>query len=92
MRYPRQGHGIGETRLAMDRLRRYVCAFTDVLDMASTTESCENGVPVSEVESDDVGEDGMIEVTLPVGAMQSAGFGAEVLDRGIFEVVEPGRR
>lgn len=45
IRYPRQGHGITEPRLASDRLRRYVCAFTDVLGMTSTTEKCERGVP-----------------------------------------------
>lgn len=45
VRYPRQGHGISEPRLAMDRLRRYVCAFTDVVGMTSTTEKCEKGVP-----------------------------------------------
>jgi len=48
IRYPRQGHGITEPRLAMDRLRRYVCAFTDAVGMASTTEKCEKGVPVPE--------------------------------------------
>lgn len=47
IRYPRQGHGITEPRLASDRLRRYVCAFTDVLGMTSTTETCEKGVPVA---------------------------------------------
>jgi dipeptidyl aminopeptidase/acylaminoacyl peptidase len=47
VRYPRQGHGITEPRLALDRLRRYVCAFTDVLKMTSTTEKCEGGVPAA---------------------------------------------
>ena len=68
VRYPRQGHGIAETRLAMDRLRRYVCAFTDAVGMTSTTEKCEKGVPVP-----DAGEPagrggsgaGVIDVTLP---------------------------
>ncbi len=68
VRYPRQGHGIAETRLAMDRLRRYVCAFTDAVGMTSTTEKCEKGVPVP-----DAGEPagrggsgaGLIDVTLP---------------------------
>lgn len=46
IRYPRQGHGISEPRLAADRLRRYVCAFTDAVGVPSTTETCENGVPV----------------------------------------------
>ena len=45
VRYPRQGHGITEPRLALDRLRRYVCAFTDVLAMKSTTEQCNGAVP-----------------------------------------------
>ena len=45
VRYPRQGHGITEPRLALDRLRRYVCAFTDVLGMKSTTEQCDGSVP-----------------------------------------------
>ena len=47
VKYPRQGHGTTEPRLASDRLRRYVCAFTDVLGMISTTETCEKGVPVA---------------------------------------------
>ncbi len=46
IRYPRQGHGITEPRLAVDRLRRYVCAFTDAVGVPSTTETCEKGVPV----------------------------------------------
>jgi dipeptidyl aminopeptidase/acylaminoacyl peptidase len=45
VRYPRQGHGITETRLAMDRLRRYVCAFTAAVGSTSTTESCQGDVP-----------------------------------------------
>lgn len=46
VKYPRQGHGITEPRLASDRLRRYVCAFTDVVGMSSTTEKCEKGLPI----------------------------------------------
>jgi hypothetical protein len=68
VRYPRQGHGITETRLAMDRLRRYVCAFTDAVGMASTTEKCERGVPVPEA-GEPAGRGGsgagVIDVTLP---------------------------
>ena len=45
VRYPRQGHGITETRLAMDRDRRYVCAFTHAVGVPSVTESCKDGVP-----------------------------------------------
>jgi dipeptidyl aminopeptidase/acylaminoacyl peptidase len=84
VRYPRQGHGIGEPRLAMDRLRRYVCAFTDVLDMESTTESCDNGVPVSAVETDEDIGDGMIEVAMAPSAFDPDLLRAAGLDRGIF--------
>ena len=48
VRYPRQGHGITETRLAMDRDRRYVCAFTHAVGLTSTTESCKDGVPTAD--------------------------------------------
>lgn len=88
VRYPRQGHGIGEPRLAMDRLRRYVCAFTDVLAMESTTEECVDGLPVSTIETDEDVRDGMIEA----GGSRSEGdaelLRGEGLDRGIFEVIE----
>ena len=76
VRYPRQGHGITEPRLALDRLRRYVCAFTDVLAMKSTTEQCNGAVPAS----------------TPVKAEGSGGGdksgGAPGVDLGIFEVIE----
>ena len=91
VRYPRQGHGIGEPRLAMDRLRRYVCAFTDVLSMESTTEQCDGDVPAVDAvdagESDDVG-DGMIEVGAPESAVDAELLRAARLDRGIFEIIE----
>lgn len=38
--YPRQGHGIREPRLQIDRLRRYVCTFTETLGMEPVTETC----------------------------------------------------
>ena len=88
VRYPRQGHGIGEPRLAMDRLRRYVCAFTDVIDMESTTEECENGLPVSAVETDDEVGDGMIDVLAAPSAFDPEILRAEGLDSGIFQVIE----
>ncbi len=78
VRYPRQGHGITETRLATDRNRRYVCAFTDAVGLASTTEKCEKGVPVP-----DAGEPaarsggGLVEVTLPWSGLASTTFGVE---------------
>jgi dipeptidyl aminopeptidase/acylaminoacyl peptidase len=85
VRYPRQGHGITETRLAMDRLRRYVCAFTDAVGAPSTTESCKGGVPVAE-EAGKPG--GIIDVNLPPSAPRSDGPDSDLLDRGIFEVIE----
>jgi dipeptidyl aminopeptidase/acylaminoacyl peptidase len=88
VRYPRQGHGIGEPRLAMDRLRRYVCAFTDVLGMESTTEECVGGVPVSAIETDEDVGDGMIEVGVPRSEGDPELLRAAGLDRGIFEVIE----
>ena len=99
VRYPRQGHGIGEPRLAMDRLRRYVCAFTDVLDMETTTEECDGDVPVVDTGEGDAVGDGsiaggaaalgrMLDVTLPPSAIDHELLRAEGLDRGIFEVIE----
>jgi hypothetical protein len=88
VRYPRQGHGIGEPRLAMDRLRRYVCAFTDVLAMESTTEECVDGVPVSAIETDEDVGGGMIAVGVAPSAVDPELLRAERLDRGIFEVIE----
>ncbi len=66
VRYPRQGHGITETRLARDRMRRYVCAFTDAVGLTSTTEKCENGVPAAEPgDTPARGSGGLLDVTLP---------------------------
>jgi dipeptidyl aminopeptidase/acylaminoacyl peptidase len=72
VRYPRQGHGITETRLAMDRVRRYVCAFTDAVGASSTTEKCDKGVPVPEPgEPPAKGAGGLVEVTLPWSGLAS---------------------
>jgi dipeptidyl aminopeptidase/acylaminoacyl peptidase len=72
VRYPRQGHGITETRLAMDRDRRYVCAFTHAVGLASTTESCKDGVPAADPVTPGTpaggGRGGVLEVTLPASA------------------------
>lgn len=38
VRYPRQGHGIGEPRLQMDRLRRYLYAFADAVGVTPISE------------------------------------------------------
>jgi dipeptidyl aminopeptidase/acylaminoacyl peptidase len=72
VRYPRQGHGITETRLAMDRMRRYVCAFTDAVGRTSTTEKCENGAPVPEPgDSSERRPGGLTDVTLPWSGLAS---------------------
>jgi dipeptidyl aminopeptidase/acylaminoacyl peptidase len=78
VRYPRQGHGITETRLAMDRSRRYVCAFTDAVGLTSTTEKCEKGVPVPEAgEPAARSGGGLIDVTLPWSGLASTTLGFE---------------
>ncbi|HUF46949.1 MAG TPA: S9 family peptidase [Vicinamibacterales bacterium] len=86
VRYPRQGHGITETRLAMDRLRRYVCAFTHAVGTTSTTETCRDGVPVAEPDENPRGGsgDGIITVDLPWSAPPTGGLAGERLDRGTF--------
>ena len=81
--YPRQGHGIREPRLQMDRLRRYVCAFTDAVGMEATTEECDGGVPATVVEAPgEVGE---------TGVASGRGSDADVLDSGVYRVIEPYR-
>ncbi len=72
VRYPRQGHGITETRLAMDRMRRYVCAFTDAVGLTPTTEKCDKGAPVPESGgSPDRRSEGLVDVTLPWSGLAS---------------------
>jgi dipeptidyl aminopeptidase/acylaminoacyl peptidase len=86
VRYPRQGHGITETRLAMDRDRRYVCAFTHVVGLPSTTESCRDGVPaaVEPVAPGPAGgRGGVVDVKLPVSGSV---LDDDVSIRGIFVV------
>ena len=89
VRYPRQGHGITETRLAMDRDRRYICAFTHAVGLASTTESCKDGVPAPEPNAPATpGGSGLIDVDLrPSGAVS----GLDVPELGIFIVRGTGR-
>ncbi len=93
VRYPRQGHGITETRLAMDRLRRYVCAFTDAVSLTSTTESCNGAVPAPEpaASGGSTRSGGVIDVDLPVSSLRTDGTDL-FLDRGVFEVIEVRRR
>ena len=65
VRYPRQGHGITETRLAMDRLRRYVCAFTAAVGTTSTTETCKGDVPAPTPDAPPA-RGGLVLIDLPV--------------------------
>jgi dipeptidyl aminopeptidase/acylaminoacyl peptidase len=86
VRYPRQGHGITETRLAMDRLRRYVCAFTAAVGTTSTTESCQGEVPAPMPDSGSGGaaRGGRIDVDLPLSASSPDPFVPHWLSDGIF--------
>lgn len=89
VRYPRQGHGITETRLAIDRNRRYVCAFTAVVGLTSTTESCKDGVPTVDAPAaaKPGGAGGIIDVDLPWSGPASAPDG-RLQDRGVFRVMD----
>jgi dipeptidyl aminopeptidase/acylaminoacyl peptidase len=85
VRYPRQGHGIGETRLAMDRLRRYVCAFTHAVGLESTTESCRDGMPAPETASGATpARGGVITVDVPWSDAPSSQLDGESIDRHVF--------
>ncbi len=86
VRYPRQGHGITETRLAMDRSRRYVCAFTHAVGLPSTTEACKDGVPVADPDTAGgrLGGGGIIDVHLPASAPPSDEPLRGLRDRGVF--------
>src|SRR5688572_24376835 len=87
VRYPRQGHGISETRLAIDRDRRYVCAFTHAVGLSSTTESCKDGLPIPEPNAPaTAGGGGVIDVDHPLSGQANAADG-QLLDRGMFEVI-----
>ncbi len=89
VRYPRQGHGIAETRLAMDRDRRYICAFTHAVGLASATESCKDGVPAPEPAAPGTGSGGIIDVDQPPsGGVIDSGLS----DRGTFIAGRNGRR
>ncbi|NKB89070.1 MAG: prolyl oligopeptidase family serine peptidase [Acidobacteria bacterium] len=74
--YPRQGHGIGEPRLQLDRLRRYVCAFTDAVGMDASTEECVEGVPAAPMDMDAESDS------------DAEGMSAQESGDGIFRVVE----
>ncbi len=88
VRYPRQGHGITETRLAIDRNRRYVCAFTAAVGLPSTTEGCKDGLPVVDAPATPKpgGAGGVVDVDLPWSGLANASDG-RLLDRGVFEVI-----
>jgi len=87
VRYPRQGHGITETRLAIDRNRRYVCAFTAAVGLTSTTEGCKDGVPVADAPAPKPGgAGGVLDVDLPWSGQANDPDG-RLIDRGVFEVI-----
>ena len=87
VRYPRQGHGITETRLAMDRDRRYVCAFTHAVGLTSTTESCKDGVPAPSPDNSSSGGSGRdlpLDVDLPFSGLANDVDGT-LIERGTFQ-------
>jgi dipeptidyl aminopeptidase/acylaminoacyl peptidase len=86
VRYPRQGHGITETRLAMDRLRRYVCAFTAAVGTSSTTESCNGAVPAPAPESTPGATrgGGIVDVDLPPSAFSPDPFVMGLAGHSVF--------
>ena len=88
VRYPRQGHGITETRLAIDRNRRYVCAFTAAVGLTSATESCKDGLPVVDAAATKPAGagGGVVDVELPWSGAANASDG-RLIDRGVFEVI-----
>jgi dipeptidyl aminopeptidase/acylaminoacyl peptidase len=90
VRYPRQGHGITETRLAMDRDRRYICAFTHAVGLVSTTESCRDGLPAPEPNTPAPagGSGGVIDVEQPPSGTAA---GTDFQGRGIFIARGSGR-
>jgi dipeptidyl aminopeptidase/acylaminoacyl peptidase len=92
VRYPRQGHGITETRLAIDRNRRYVCAFTAAVGLTSTTEVCKDGVPVVDAPAAKPGgpggAGGVVDVDVPWSGQANEAEG-RLLDRGVFKVIRP---
>jgi dipeptidyl aminopeptidase/acylaminoacyl peptidase len=85
VRYPRQGHGITEARLAMDRLRRYVCAFTAAVGTTSTTESCQGDVPAPAPDGGSgAARGGAIVVHLPVSAHTPDPFVLDWRETAVF--------
>ncbi len=73
--YPRQGHGIREPRLQLDRLRRYVCAFTAAVGIAPVTEECDGAEPRRQAPAEE-----------PAAGQQEAR--SPLADEGIFRVIE----
>jgi dipeptidyl aminopeptidase/acylaminoacyl peptidase len=87
VRYPRQGHGIAEPRLQMDRLRRYLYAFSDAVGIAPISEKKweeEKKKAKEEKDKDEMkGEEGVEDVDLAPSRPD-----AQPADLGIFKVIE----
>jgi dipeptidyl aminopeptidase/acylaminoacyl peptidase len=79
--YPRQGHGIAEPRLQLDRLRRYVCAFTDSVGLEATTEECADGMPAVATDMD-------ADTETEAAAGMIGATGSQELGGRIFRVIE----
>jgi hypothetical protein len=69
----------------MDRLRRYVCAFTHAVGIESTTESCKDGMPAPEEGTTrSAPGSGVITVDLLWSDAPSSWLDGERPDRGVY--------
>jgi len=100
VRYPRQGHGIGEPRLAMDRLRRYLYTFAEAVGIEPISErEWEREQKEKQEKRGGAGpgagsaavarSGGIIDVALPPSEFDVSLI--ERLDPGTFQVIERGR-
>ena len=89
IRYPRQGHGIAEPRLQMDRLRRYIYAFSEAVGVTPISEKkWEEEKKKAKEEQDKAkneikGDKGIEEVDLAPSRPDTPSS-----DLGIFKVIE----
>ena len=85
VRYPRQGHGIAEPRLAMDRLRRYLYTFSEAVGVTPVSEKAweEEKKKAHEKKTTEKESGSIIDVEVPPSDPDPG-----IEDLGIFEVIE----
>jgi dipeptidyl aminopeptidase/acylaminoacyl peptidase len=92
VRFPREGHGIREPRHAMDRLRRYVYAFTEAVGIEPVSEREWEAEREQAAEEAGAGDEGPArDAGVSIDGSSPSVPDPRVRDRGIFEVVEPDR-